>query len=343
MKNTNYGQRMDGNMTSGQRIQDNQKFLENVYLNPLSQYQSSNYVDPSDVMYDSPSLRGIDPSPETLSQTDQGDEEYNFSSPIGNDLRRSYPDPPNSNAPTDPYYIQNNLNSTDVPVLAQQASFEASIAISRAVAGESIAANNYNSNHATMMEDQSREIPSSIDREVHSTQIDDLYGYSESEGSYSEVPETRNFRNEGTTKRKRTPWTMRAESAYPRVWMTEQEMKLIDPEYEKNPRLAFRDMTNAKNGMKSFQINWDQVEVLNEHRRNAVHQENELMKRYAPGTYVPNFVPKIYCPKGRLRECRDEWLRKKETGDVSDSWTNRKRRTADHKRYQPELKRESTQ
>ncbi|TEY73105.1 hypothetical protein BOTCAL_0083g00180 [Botryotinia calthae] len=343
MKDTNYGQRMDGNMTSGQRIQDNQKFLENVYLNPLTQYQSSNYVDPSHVMHDGQNSQWINSSPELLSQTNQRDEEYNFSLPNGNDLRRSYPDPPDSNAPTDPYYIQNNLHSTNVPILAQQASLEASIGTFRAVAGESIVANNYNSNLTTTMGDQSRGSPSLIDREVQSTQSDDLYGYSESEGSYSEAPETRNSKNEGTTKRKHRPWTMRAEFTYPRVWMTEQEMKLIDPEYEKNPRLAFEDMKNAKNGMKSFQINWDQVEVLNEHRRNGMHEENERMKRCAPGTYVPNSVPKIYCPKGRLRECRDEWLRKKEMGEISDSWTNRIRRTANHRRYDPELKRESIQ
>lgn len=65
------------------------------------------------------------------------------------------------------------------------------------------------------------------------------------------------------------------------------------------------------------------------------------MNRHAPGTYVQKFVPKLYFPKGRLRECRDEWFRRKQMGDASDSWTNRMRRKADRSNFNPELKGDS--
>ncbi|TGO17659.1 hypothetical protein BPAE_0412g00010 [Botrytis paeoniae] len=311
MKNTNYGQRMDGNMTSEQQIQDNQKFLERVYLHPLTQYQSGNYVDPSHVMYDSQHSRWIDPSPEILEQIRLRDEELNY--PLSNEdnPRSLYPKVPDPNAPTVPYYVHSGLNRIETPALPQQTNLGATIAPSDFAPYASITVNNHNN--------------------------------TQSDSSDSEAPETRKSKNKGATQRKRRPWTTRTEFTYPRVWMTVQEMKIIDPEYEKNPRLAFEDMTNAKNGMKSFQIDWDQVELLKEHRRNAAHEENERMKRSAPGTYVQKFVPKPYCPNGRLRECRDEWLRRKQTGEVSDSWTNRMRRMADHRRYNPELDGDSIQ
>ncbi|TGO45201.1 hypothetical protein BCON_0413g00040 [Botryotinia convoluta] len=343
MKNTNYGQRMDGNMTSEQQVQDNQKFLEQVYLHPLAQYQSSNYVDPSHVMYDSQHSRWIDPSPEILEQIRQRDEEFNYPLSNENDSRTLYPEVLDPNAPTEPYYAQSNLNRTDTPALAEQTNLEAPIASSSSAAGQSIPVNNYNNNHTTTMGDQSHGSQNLIDRNIQNTQTEKLNADTQSDSSDSDAPETRKSKNKGAIQRKRRPWTTRTEFTYPRVLMTEQEMKLIDPEYEKNPRLAFKDMTNAKNGMKSFQIDWDQVELLNEHRRNAAHEENERMKRSASGTYVQKFVPKPYCPNGRLRECRDEWLRKKQMGGVSNSWTNRMRRMADHRRYNPELEGDSIQ
>lgn len=97
MKYTNYGQGMDDNMTSEQQILDNQKMLEQVYLHPLTQYQSSNYVNPSHVMYSSEHSRWIDPSPEIINQNNQLDEDYNYSLTDGNALRTSYPEVSNSN------------------------------------------------------------------------------------------------------------------------------------------------------------------------------------------------------------------------------------------------------
>ncbi|KAF5868347.1 uncharacterized protein Bfra_007545 [Botrytis fragariae] len=328
---------MDGSMTSDQQVQDNQKFLEQVYLHPLTQYQSSNYVDPSHVMYDSQHSRWIDPSVEVLEQICQRDGGLNYPLSDEDNPRSLYPEVPDPNASTEPYYVHSGLNRTDIPALAQQTNPEASVAPSDSAAGQSVAVNNYNHNHNTTMGDESHESQNLVDRNMQNTQTEDMNADAQSDTSDSEAPETRKSKNKGATQRKRRPWTTRTEFNYPRVWMTEQEMKIIDPEYEKNPRLAFKDMTNAKNGMKSFQINWDQVELLNEHRRNVAHEENERMKRSAPGTYVQKFIPKPYCPNGRLRECRDEWLRRKQTGEVSDSWTNRMRRTADHRRYNPEF------
>ncbi|KAI9642644.1 hypothetical protein NHQ30_009449 [Ciborinia camelliae] len=71
--------------------------------------------------------------------------------------------------------------------------------------------------------------------------------------------------NDGQTekKAKRIPWWKRLESRYPRVPMTLQELKAIDPDYEKNPRRAFQDMNGEENRMKAFQISWDQMELLN--------------------------------------------------------------------------------
>ncbi|KAF7956257.1 hypothetical protein EAE96_005177 [Botrytis aclada] len=343
MRNTNYVQQIDGNMTSEQQIQDNQKFLEQVYLHPLAQYQSSNYVDPSRVMYDRRNPRWIDPSPEAISQNTELDEEYNHPLPNQNNSTTSYPDVPELNRPAEPYHAQNNLSREESPVLAQNASFGASNAPSGSATGQPNTVNNYNNNHATAIGDQSHGIQSLIDRNNQDTQTENLNADDQSDSSNSEAPETSKSKNKGAAKKKRKPWTERAEFTFSRVWMTEQEMKLIDPEYEKNPRLAFKDMTNAKNGMKSFQIDWDQVQLLNEHRRKAAREENERAKRSTPGEYVQKFVPKPYIPDGRLRKCRDEWFKKKQMGEVSDSWTNRKRRMADHTRYNPEAEDDSIQ
>ncbi|KAF7935145.1 uncharacterized protein EAE98_003190 [Botrytis deweyae] len=342
MKYTNYGNRMDG-MTPEQKIQDNQNFLERVYLHPLTQYQSGNCVDPTHVTYDRQHSRWIDPSPEVLEQICQRNGELEDPLSSKDNPRSLYPEVPNANAPTEPYYAHNVLNRTDNSVLAQQTSTEASIAPSVSAAGHSIPVKNYNNHHTITTEDQSHRSQNLIDKNMQETQNENLIADAQSDGSDGETPETSKSKNKGASKRKHRPWTTRTESAYPRVWMTEQEMKLIDPDYEKNPRLAFQDMTNAKNGMKSFQIDWDQVELLNEHRRHVANQEKERMKRSAPGTYAKNFVPKPYCPKGRLRECRDEWLRRKQMGDASDSWTNRMRRMADHTRYNPQLEGDSVQ
>lgn len=141
---------------------------------------------------------------------------------------------------------------------------EPSVAPSSSVTDQSIPVNNYNNNHTTMMGNQSHGSRNPIDRNMQNTQIENLNSDDQSNTSDNEAPETRESKDKGTTQRKRKPWTARIESSYPRVWMTEEEMKIIDPDYEKNPRLAFQDMTKAKNGMKSFQIDWDQVELLNE-------------------------------------------------------------------------------
>ncbi|TGO18422.1 hypothetical protein BTUL_0010g00920 [Botrytis tulipae] len=341
MKYTNYGQRMDGNITSEQQIHDNKKVLEQIYLHPLTQFQPSNYVNPSHVVYDSQYPRWIDPSTQIPNQNNQLDEDYNHPLSNGTILRESYPEVPKSNASIDPCYAHNNLNRMDPPDLIQQTNLEASIAPSSSAAGQYISVNNYNNNHITMMGHQSHGSQNLIDRNMQNTQIGNLNLDDQSDSSESDASETRKSKDTGTTRRKREPWTARTESSYPRVWMTEQEMKHIDPDYEKNPRLAFQDMTKAKNGMKSFQIDWDQVELLNEHRRNTANEENERMKCHAPGTYVQMFVPKLYFPKGRLRECRDEWLRRKQMGDTSDSWTNRMRRKADRSNFNPELEGDS--
>ncbi|TGO36295.1 hypothetical protein BHYA_0129g00160 [Botrytis hyacinthi] len=324
MKYTNYGHRMDGNITSEQQIQDNQKVLE----------QPSSYVNPSHVIYDSQHSRWIDPSPQILNQNSQLDEDYNHSFSNGTILRKSYPEVPNSN---EPYYVQNNSNRTDTTALSQQTNLEASITPSSSAADQSIPVNNYTKNHANMIGGQSHGSQNLIDRNMQNTQIETQNTDAQSNSSESDASETTKSKDKGTTQRKRKPWTARTESSYPRVWMNKQEMKLIDSDYDKNPRLAFQDMTKAKNGLKSFQIDWDQAELLNEHRKNAAKEENERMKRHAPGTYVQKFVPKLYFPKGRLQECRDEWFRRKEMGDASDSWTNRMRRMADRSNYNPEL------
>ncbi|TGO45058.1 hypothetical protein BOTNAR_0706g00010 [Botryotinia narcissicola] len=340
MKYTNYGQRMD---RSEQQIQDNQKLLEQIYLHPLTQYQPSNYVNPSHVVYDSQHSRWIDPRPEILNQNNQLDEDYDPPLSNGTILTESYPEVPKSNASIEPYYVENNLNRMDTRHLVQQINLEASIDPSSSAVGQSIPANNYNNNHNTMMGDQNYRSQKLIDRNMQNTQIKNLNLGDQSDSSESDSSESRKSKDTGTTRRKRKPWTARTESSYPRAWMTKPEMKIIDPDYEKNPRLAFQDMTKAKNGMKSFQIDWDQVELLNEHRRNAANEENERMECHAPETYVPKFVPKLYFPNARLRECRDEWFRRKQMGDTSDSWTNRMRRKADRSNYNPELEGYSVQ
>ncbi|KAF7893751.1 hypothetical protein EAF00_007265 [Botryotinia globosa] len=343
MKYTNYGQQMDGNITSEQQLHDNRKLLEQVYLHPLTQFQPSNYVNPSHVVYDSQHSRWIDPSPQIPNQNDQLDEGYNHSLSNGTILRESYPEVPKSNASVEPYYVDNNLSRMDTPDLVQQTNLEASIAPSSSAAGQYIPANNLNNNLNTMVGDQNYKSQELTDRNMKNTQIETQNVDAQTNSSESDASETRKSKDTKTTQRKRKPWTSRTESSYPRVWMTEQEMKHIDPDYEKNPRLAFQDMTKAKNGMKSFQIDWDQVELLNEHRRNAENEENERMMCHAPGTYVQKFVPKLYFPKGRLQECRDEWFRRKQMGDASDSWTNRMRRKADRSNYNPELEGDSVQ
>ncbi|KAF7939360.1 uncharacterized protein EAE97_007440 [Botrytis byssoidea] len=340
MKYTNYGQRMDG---SEQQIQDNQKLLEQIYLHPLTQFQPSNYVNPSHVVYDSQHSRWIDPPPEILNQNRQLNEDYNFPLSNGRILTESYPEVPKSNASIEPYYVDNNSIRMDNQHLVQQTNLEASIATSSSAAGQSIPVNNYLNNHITMTGDQSHGSQNLVNRNMQNTQIENQNLDDQSDSSGSDASETRKLKDTGTTRRKRKPWTARPESSYPRVWTTEQEMKHIDPDYEKNPRLAFQDMTKAKNGMKSFQIDWDQVELLNVHRRNAANEENERMKCRAPGTYVPKFVPKPYFPNARLQECRDEWFRRKQMGDASDSWTNRMRRKADRSNYNPELEGDSVQ
>ncbi|KAF7877429.1 hypothetical protein EAF04_001106 [Stromatinia cepivora] len=150
------------------------------------------------------------------------------------------------------------------------------------------------------------------------------------------IPAPKRAKGGASAKKERRSRMGRDESHYPVVWMTEPEMKAIDPNYEKNPRRAFQDMGNAKRGCnKGFQIDWDQVELLNAHRQNARHDEQEREKLCGPGQYVPKFINPDYKPKARLQEHQNAWREAKKEGVISDDWTNRIRRTANRKHYKP--------
>ncbi|KAJ8067834.1 hypothetical protein OCU04_003428 [Sclerotinia nivalis] len=123
-------------------------------------------------------------------------------------------------------------------------------------------------------------------------------------------------------------------SKYPRVQMTETELKAIDPTYEKNHRRTFQDMRNSKNGTKPCRIDWDQVELLNAHRQKARHDEEERQKLCGPGEYVPKFIAADYKPKDKLQKYQNAWLEAKKKGVISDAWMNRKRRSI-NSRYKP--------
>ncbi|QSZ32308.1 hypothetical protein DSL72_001882 [Monilinia vaccinii-corymbosi] len=142
--------------------------------------------------------------------------------------------------------------------------------------------------------------------------------------------------NRAERKSSRPMWECRLESYYPRVWMLEEEAKMVEKNYDKNPRKAFQNMSNAKNNMKSIQLDWDQVELLNSIRQAARNVEEERRKLCKPEEYIAKEIPSDYKPKARLLQCYNAWLEaKQEGGMVSNSWTNRKRRTADNRTYKP--------
>lgn len=67
----------------------------------------------------------------------------------------------------------------------------------------------------------------------------------------------------GSEGKARKSFWKRRESHFPRVWMTKEEAKAILQDFEKNPPATFRDMSKAKNNMKSIIIDWTQMELLN--------------------------------------------------------------------------------
>ncbi|CAD6448988.1 3030114c-40bb-4fba-a77a-532f6b5580ef [Sclerotinia trifoliorum] len=108
-------------------------------------------------------------------------------------------------------------------------------------------------------------------------------------------------------------------SKYPRVTITEEEIKVIDPAYENRFRRKFQGLRNSRTASKTRRIDWDQVELLNAHRRGARHNEKERRKLCSPGEYVPKFISAEYKPTKKLRKYQDSWLEAKKVGVISDT------------------------
>ncbi|KAB8298641.1 hypothetical protein EYC80_000820 [Monilinia laxa] len=149
-------------------------------------------------------------------------------------------------------------------------------------------------------------------------------------------PANRGSGEEPVKKSKRSPWDHRFESQFPRVHMLEEEVEVVEKNYKDNPRKTFENMSNTKDDMKAIHIDWEQVELLNSIRQNARKEEKERKRLCKPEEYIPKRIPADYKPKARLLQCYNAWLKaKQEHGMVSNSWTDRKRRTADKKLYKP--------
>ncbi|KAA8569863.1 hypothetical protein EYC84_002206 [Monilinia fructicola] len=138
--------------------------------------------------------------------------------------------------------------------------------------------------------------------------------------------------DEPANKSKRLPWEHRLESHFPRVHMLEEEAEAVEKNYKDNPRKAFEDLSKAKKNMKAIHIDWEQMELLNSIRQTARKEEKERKRRCKPEDYIPKNIPADYKPKARLLKCYNAWLTaKREHGMVTNSWTERNRRTADKK------------
>ncbi|APA15841.1 hypothetical protein sscle_15g106110 [Sclerotinia sclerotiorum 1980 UF-70] len=141
------------------------------------------------------------------------------------------------------------------------------------------------------------------------------------------IPAPKRAKNGEPSKNGLSAYLNSHESKYPRVTITEEEMKVIDPCYESRPRRTFQGLRNSWNTSKTCRIDWDQVELLNAHRRKARHDEEERQKLCSPGEYVPKFISADYKPSDKLRKYQNAWLEAKKVGVISDAWMNWKSRT----------------